>query len=620
MIIELSKDKSLKNVLLKANIDNNTMSLVKADAHISVIKNSLIENLNSSNMVQYRKYIAKAEDEEDDLRSDEEIRDDLEEELDESMATTVAGGGGTGISQTKDLEVDEESQTVSEVFQDKENRRRTFEHKRIIRELKDISKLLDATKVLANNIKIKKSRKTLSGYKFLNFASWVGKRGNEDNSNKLLAILTILKKQTSDEKNFFYDRYKEFLTADGKLEVLETKNKKGKITRSKSVNIKKIVTELEELNKRMLPIEDSNEKISLYDTLVNLHINEIEKNPSIKQNKGKFARQTARSKEIARKLSMPDQDIAMEMRKTIESIQLEYDKLEKNKKKITKFIEFLESVLEGGTDSIIAEKIKRLTENLKTLYDEKIRERDEPETTIGSDPEISPFGFTVPTAGGGKRVRETIRKPKKGKEGKISELTELINQIREGKTDVLEEATEDVQKDLQKEQAKLERVEESIERMNQFRGELDEYIELSKDFPNPPEVPKGIKEGEEREEQERQLERREQWDRRVKNLISLGEIIESIHYKLKKVSKLIGKVSDFEAEEFKEWVQGEAGRRPVINETDNEWLQMIAENRDVIDTYDNRDISQLERLSLKLSRDYESIDRLKSQLRDFIGD
>lgn len=604
MIIELSKDKSLRNVLLKANIDNNTMSLVKADAHISDIKNSLIENLNSSNMVQYRKYIAKAEDEEDELRSDEEIRDDLEEELDESMATTVTGGGGTGISQTKDLEVDEESKVVSEVFQDKENRRRKFEHKRIIRELKDISKLLDATKVLANNIKIKKSRRTLSGYKFLNFASWVGRRGNEDDSNKLLAILTILKKETSDEKNFFYDRYKEFLTADGKLEVLETKNKKGKITRSKPVNIKKIVTQLKELNERMLPIEDSNEKISLYDALVNLHINEIEKNPAIKQNKGKFARQTARSKEIARKLSMPDQDIAMEMRKTIESIKLEYDKLEKDKKKITEFIEFLESVLEGGTDSIIAEKIQRLTENIKALYEEKTRFRDIPDTETER----------------GRRVTETIRKPKKGEEGKISELTELINQIREGKTDVLEEATEDVQKDLQKEQAKLERVEESIERMNQFRGELDEYIELSKDFPNPPEVPKGIKEGEEREEQERQLERREQWDRRVKNLISLGETIESIHYKLKKVSKLIGKVSDFEAEEFKEWVQGEAGRRPVINETDNEWLQMIAENRDVIDTYDNRDITQLERLSLKLSRDYESIDRLKSQLRDFMGD
>tara|TARA_R100000406_G_scaffold20170_3_gene12385 strand:- start:8691 stop:10505 length:1815 start_codon:yes stop_codon:yes gene_type:complete len=604
MIIELSKDKSLRNVLLKANIDNDTMSLVKADAHISAIKNSLIENLNSSNMVQYRKYIAKAEDEEDELRSDEEIRDDLEEELDESMATTVTGGGGTGISQTKDLEVDEESKVVSEVFQDKENRRRKFEHKRIIRELKDISKLLDATKVLANNIKVKKSRRTLSGYKFLNFASWVGRRGNEDDSNKLLAILTILKKETSDEKNFFYDRYKEFLTADGKLEVLETKNKKGKITRSKSVNIKKIVTQLKELNERMLPIEDSNEKISLYDALVNLHINEIEKNPAIKQNKGKFARQTARSKEIARKLSMPDQDIAMEMKKTIESIQKEYDKLGEDKEKIEEYIRIFESLLEGGTDSIIANKIERLTKNIKALYEEKTRFRDIPETETET----------------GRRVTETVLRPKKGEEGKISELTELINQIREGKTDILEEATEDVQRDLQKEQAKLERVEESIERMNQFRGELGEYIEIFERFPNPPEVPKGIKEGEEREEQERQLELKEQWDRRVKNLISLGETIESIHYKLKKVSKLISKVSDFEAEEFKEWVQGEAGRRPVINETDSEWLQMIAENRDVIDTYDNRDIGQLEKLSLKLSRDYENIDRLKSQLRDFIGD
>ena len=604
MIIELSKDKSLRNVLLKANIDNNTMSLVKADAHISDIKNSLIENLNSSNMVRYRKYIAKAEDEEDELRSDEEIRDDLEEELDESMATTVTGGGGTGISQTKDLEVDEESRTVSEGFEATENRRRQIEHKRIIEELQDISKLLDATKVLANNIKIKKSRKTLSGYKFLNFASWVGRRGNEDNSNKLLAILTILKKQTSDEKNFFYDRYKEFLTADGKLEVLETKNKKGKTKRSKSVNIKKIVTELEELNKRMLPIEDSNEKISLYDTLINLHINEIEKNPSIKQNKGKFARQTARSKEIARKLSMPDRDIAMDMKKTIQSIQKEYDKLEKDKEKIEEYIRIFESLLEGGTDSIIANKIERLTKNIKALYEEKTRFRDIPDTETER----------------GRRVTETILKPKKGEEGKISELTELINQIREGKTDVLEEATEDVQKDLQKEQAKLERVEESIERMNQFRGELDEYIEMVERFPNPPEVPKGVKEGKEKEKQERQLELKEQWDRRIKNLISLGETIESIHYKLKKVSKLIGKVSDMEAEEFQEWVQGEAGKRPVINETDSEWLQMIAENRDVIDTYDNRDISQLEKLSLKLSRDYENIDRLKSQLRDFIGD
>ena len=63
MIIELSKDKSLKTVLLKANIDNETMSLVKADANITDIKDSLIKNLSPNNIVSYRKYISKAEEE-----------------------------------------------------------------------------------------------------------------------------------------------------------------------------------------------------------------------------------------------------------------------------------------------------------------------------------------------------------------------------------------------------------------------------------------------------------------------------------------------------------------------------------------------------------------------------
>lgn len=63
MIIELSKDKSLKRLLLKADIDKETMSLVKEDADLSIIRNSLIDNMNSTNLVAYRRYIAKAEEE-----------------------------------------------------------------------------------------------------------------------------------------------------------------------------------------------------------------------------------------------------------------------------------------------------------------------------------------------------------------------------------------------------------------------------------------------------------------------------------------------------------------------------------------------------------------------------
>ena len=46
MFIELTKDKSLKNILLKADIDEHTLSLVKSDASITEIKKSLIDNIN----------------------------------------------------------------------------------------------------------------------------------------------------------------------------------------------------------------------------------------------------------------------------------------------------------------------------------------------------------------------------------------------------------------------------------------------------------------------------------------------------------------------------------------------------------------------------------------------
>ena len=63
MIIELSKDQSFKNSLLKANLDNDTLELVKSEANVTVIHQSLIDNINSTNIVEYRKLINKAEEE-----------------------------------------------------------------------------------------------------------------------------------------------------------------------------------------------------------------------------------------------------------------------------------------------------------------------------------------------------------------------------------------------------------------------------------------------------------------------------------------------------------------------------------------------------------------------------
>jgi prefoldin subunit 5 len=608
MIIELSKDKSLKAVLLKANIDNETMSLVKADANITDIKDSLIKNLSPNNIVNYRKYISKAEDEEEDDRSDEEIRDDVEDDLDETLSTTAVGGGGTGISQTKDLDTSDKD--LDAYFEETESRRKIAEHKKLFREIKNVGNLLARTKVLAQNIVVKRSKGTLTGYKFLNFAAWIGKKKNSKDSNTLINLMTVLKK----EPTFLNTRYQRILDADGKLEVIETKPG----VKSKPINIQGMVDELLQLSKLMITIEGTNDKMSFYDVLINLHINEMEENPTVKQNRKLYARQLSRSKELAMASDKLPKDMLIDTKNTITDIQKEHTKLEDTMQTIQEQIEILESLLEGGTDGIIARKISRLTQGLQELYEDKGKV-----ITEGSQ-EGEYYRDLGPDS-----------KPKKGKEDKISELNELIQEISEGKVDVIEETTEEIQKDLEREQSKLEKVQESIERMVQFEEDLQDFIEIVDNFEKKGEPKVTIGSGSfpagrpkdpdklseyEREEESRkdEMANKENWDRQVDKMIDLGSTLETIHNTLKKVSKLLNRLDEFEAEEFKEWVTGKAGTKPIIPEIDSEWLEAISNNGDVLDTYDNRDIVQMERHSHRLVKLYEKADKLKGALRSYL--
>ena len=64
MIFDLSKDKSLAGLLKRVELDEETKELVNQGASATLIKMSLVKNMNSSNIVQYRRYIQKAEEEE----------------------------------------------------------------------------------------------------------------------------------------------------------------------------------------------------------------------------------------------------------------------------------------------------------------------------------------------------------------------------------------------------------------------------------------------------------------------------------------------------------------------------------------------------------------------------
>jgi hypothetical protein len=65
MLFELSKDKSLLSILSKSNLDEATNELINSGASITEIKKSLIDNMDSNNIVKYRQYIKKAEEVED---------------------------------------------------------------------------------------------------------------------------------------------------------------------------------------------------------------------------------------------------------------------------------------------------------------------------------------------------------------------------------------------------------------------------------------------------------------------------------------------------------------------------------------------------------------------------
>lgn len=76
MILDLSKDKSLAGLLKRVELDEETKDLVNQGASATLIKMSLVKNMNSSNIVQYRRYIQKAEDEE----TEEQRKERLEAE------------------------------------------------------------------------------------------------------------------------------------------------------------------------------------------------------------------------------------------------------------------------------------------------------------------------------------------------------------------------------------------------------------------------------------------------------------------------------------------------------------------------------------------------------------
>jgi hypothetical protein len=399
MFIELLKDKSLKNVLLKADLDNETKELVESDSNITLIKESLIKNINPKNMISYRKYIKKAEEEED---KEIGIADDDSGEED-SLGTS-----------SEDYLNSEERGAYLESAEIESDIKLMEDEKDAYKYLSELSTKLNPLQEIMQNARVEeqtfKTRKAerkkdvvVGGMK--NFLK-VG--GSEDNSVKTLQDLRSIKS----DNNYLFKEYGRLLI-DGVLKGKdfkrdkETKQFEIKLNEKKDIDVKQLQDDFVALLSQDIEGKDILEIMKM------LHQQQYGKTPKTMLNRGQRAREMrgmmmfaqGKSQKVAREYKAIKDDIKGLSSKTAE-IRVKKDFVEEK-------IQEIEEIMQEP-EKIVQLKIKRLRAGIMTLINSAGTKTDDVKT-----------------------------------------LMDRIKEMDNNKEKYIKEATREIQEDLETEQVKL---------------------------------------------------------------------------------------------------------------------------------------------------------------------
>lgn len=407
MFYELAKDKSLINVLKKADLDDNTSALVKAGASVSILKQSLMDNITSENMISYRKYIRIAKEEEDD---DEEYvtgteADSLEEDADEVYDNVVEE------EDARERVLSERRLGEAVDRQNKENDAYKFlsnlEYQVDI--LIDMIRSSDKIKVVkeGNKLTVRGAMKD-----YLRLGATAGA------SSRLLTLLQTIKRNP----DYLEEQYGEFLV-EGKLTgkaYTISRNAKEEKRRGDDIDVNRLISNLNTIVNFEVAVEESGTMVDSIDFLEMfrlLHVQKYKRQPRNLVPRGKVKSERLKMLERAK-------------RKTDASTNAEYDRalrridrIRSNKREIQQSKMFYEDKIEEleklltDKDKIIARKIQKLNQSLKTV--------------------MSSGKLNV------KRVKQ---------------LTATFKDIQENKEKYLKEATRELEKEIAQERRKLERV------------------------------------------------------------------------------------------------------------------------------------------------------------------
>ena len=418
-MLNLSKDKSFATMLAKADLDEATSNLLKQNPTPTEIKHSLLENMNSSNIVKYRRLIQKAEEEESALserlaqEKERQAKEQAEKDRDEETRQRIGVDEDEVEVQVKETERERALREAKEgdarqAFDDKRNAEKG------LRQAQNWSEeLLD----LVMNF-----RKVGSGYRMADYIKF-GKNANE--SNNVISMVSMISK----DAQALQKKYSKFLTSkDGKKlfipQKMDKESGKASDIPERAIDVSDIDSKVSKLSSENL---DGDKK--LLEVLIDMHIKQHGRQPTVARGKAFSQRRLTELQDVQSLAMGIDRKTEREfnkLTKTVKSIQGRLDTLTKSAKALKENIKEIEES-SVALHKLIGKKIRDLTRSYRSLLDSsKLADTDKLSSSL-------------------------------------KEMAIKIRDIQENPEKYIDELKQELQETLEKEKVKLETIVKAIE-------------------------------------------------------------------------------------------------------------------------------------------------------------
>jgi len=421
MYYELAKDKSLMNILKKANLDEETSSLVNEGANVSLIKASLINNLTPQNMIEYRKYItiAKNEEEEEERRAEERRADEQRSlEEGESDLTTEEEVYSSEAEREARLEEEAYGSRIDRQSEEKDAYKALSELDYQKDILLDIAEKADV-QVVEKRVRNKTIKQTVvrgAMKDYLKLGATAAK------SSKLLTLLTLIKKDPDYLNNKYGKLLVDGILTGKKYNLSRTQSKEERT--GKDIDVNRIDRTLKGILDETYEVEGK-ESIDFLKVFELLHTQKYGRKPRNLVDRTRVKRERLSMMERAKK---KDVDLGVNTRyeralRKVQSVETNNREIMASRVFLENKIEQLEEILQDK-DKIVSRKINKLNASLRRV--------------IAS-----------------------------GKIKNIQSMMATVKDINNNKEKYVSEATQELEREISQERRKLERLKTDIDTFDQ---------------------------------------------------------------------------------------------------------------------------------------------------------